>query len=436
MHGKIRIFFVIVFLGLLVSAALFYPKLQGFVQFLQQRSQLQVGSAADTQPAVQTSATFVGSSQCVDCHEEQYQLWKSSRHSKMIQDAQLDPAVIIGNFETIPEEADFKKSDIAYTVGSKYKQRYMIRHDRNGEEDYRMGNYQWNEEMKRWYPYKTYKKKWYKDYFEHSNEGLPTSKVCDGCHFVGFLSTGKRVEPAIACESCHGPGSVHVDDPTNDNIYRVSTDDPKKATEVCLQCHLRNRDKRLETQSPESLKEIVVDYPLGYEPGKPLMAYKMPAPFSYGHETGEFYANGVGKKSRTQGNEYVRSMMYRHGVSCANCHNPHALDETSDNNTGNQLCMNCHQFGSLIGPHDESLEQHTRHKADSNGSLCVECHMPKVAKNTGKSPVSVRTHVFGFIYPEDTRKYKVPNACTSCHDDKSLDWAEGYLKDWGMMNWY
>ena len=74
----------------------------------------------------------------------------------------------------------------------------------------------------------------------------------------------------------------------------------------------------------------------GYEPGNPLREYKTPAPFEYGKDSGEFYGNGVGKKNRTQGNEYVKSRMYQHGISCINCHNPHKLDNTTDKPLGDE----------------------------------------------------------------------------------------------------
>jgi nitrate/TMAO reductase-like tetraheme cytochrome c subunit len=136
-----------------------------------------------------------------------------------------------------------------------------------------------------------------------------------------------------------------------------------------------------------------------------------------------------------QGNEYVHSGMYKHGVTCINCHNPHSLDNSSTKKLGDASCMQCHSFGSLIGPHQNSIEAHTKHKANSSGSSCIECHMPKTGKHTGKSPLTVRTHVFGFITPAESRKYGVANACNSCHKEKSLEWSEKAMQKWGMESW-
>jgi nitrate reductase cytochrome c-type subunit len=91
------------------------------------------------------------------------------------------------------------------------------------------------------------------------------------------------------------------------------------------------------------------------------------------------------------------------------------------------------------------LQKHTKHKADSKGSLCVECHMPKVGKHTGKSPITVRTHMFGFVSPKETLAYKMPketNACYACHKEdtvnsKSRDMKtlQEDLESWGMIGW-
>lgn len=93
--------------------------------------------------------------------------------------------------------------------------------------------------------------------------------------------------------------------------------------------------------------------------------------------------------------------------------------------------MKCHGFGSLIGPHQTDLLSH----AHCTGAGCIDCHMPKTGRHLGSSPLTVRTHVFGFITPDDTRQHGVPNACTSCHDDQTLEWAEAHLKKWGQAPW-
>jgi len=447
MRKKIRYTLIIL---LLIVAFVAFNKAGKILPFYKQLSQERVGTAVDLQIKDQKDAYFVGSAKCQECHKENFEHWRDSRHPKMIQDIKKDPSVVVANFLKLPSDADFKLEDAVYTVGGKFKQRYMMRKDRNGTEDYILGNYQWNVQTGKWQHFKPWKY-WYKSAFPHDNHELPTSKACDGCHFTGFMSTQKRVETGIACESCHGPASKHVDEPKS-KLYLASLSDPQRQNEVCLQCHMRNRDIRLKDHNISDIYGDARDYPFGYEAGRSLAKYKLPAPFTEGIETKEFYANGVGKKNRTQGNEFVHSLKAKHGITCINCHNPHTLEPTAESNTGNKLCMKCHTFGSLIGPHQSSLEKHTKHKAESKGSLCVECHMPKTGRHTGKSPLTVRTHMFGFTTPDETIKYNMPNetnACFACHqknnvNGKAREGARGYrdmktlqsdLESWGMVSW-
>jgi predicted CXXCH cytochrome family protein len=413
-----------------INASKVYP-------YYVQLTQTHVGVAVDLQSLDQKEAHFVGASKCVKCHDKKHAAWSHSRHPKMVQDISKDSSVVVADFSKLPEDANFALKDAVYTVGGKFKQRFMMRKDLNGTEDYVLGNYQWNVQTQKWQGFKPWKY-WYKDAYPHDNNELPTSRACDGCHFTGYMSTQKRVDVGISCESCHGPASKHVENPES-KLYLASLSDPVRQNEVCLQCHMRNRDKRLETQTMSDIYGDARDYPMGYEAGKPLSDYKMVAPFIMGHETKEFFANGAAKKNRTQGNEFVHSMKGKHGITCINCHNPHTLQPTAERNTGNKLCMKCHTFSSLIGPHQDSLEQHTRHKANSKGSLCVECHMPKTGKHTGKSPLTVRTHRFGFTTPAETLKYGMPketNACFACHkEDRDMKTLQNDLETWGMISW-
>ena len=390
----------------------------------------------DQQPQSQKNSHYVGSDKCQKCHEDEHKHWQASQHSKMIQDVNKNPNVVVADFLKLPKDANFKLEDVTYAVGSKFKQRYMIRSDVNGTEDYVLGNKQWNVQTKKWQNFKPWGY-WYKDAHPNNSQEFKTANACDGCHFVGYMSQKRRVEPSIGCESCHGPSSDHVQNPKS-ALYKASTVDSRRQNEVCLQCHMRNRDKRMETLSSKELKADAKDYPSGYEPGNSLVKYKMAAPFTMGVETKEFFANGAAKKNRTQGNEFINSPKGKHGITCINCHDQHKLSNTAQNSDANDLCMSCHSFGSPIGPHQNSLGEHTKHKEDSKGSLCVECHMPKTGKHTKKSPLTVRSHMFGFTSPKKTMDYKMPketNACYACHKDKTLNALQQDLQNWGTLNW-
>jgi hypothetical protein len=89
---------------------------------------------------------------------------------------------------------------------------------------------------------------------------------------------------------------------------------------------MRNQDKRLDTVSIKEIFGDVRDYPLGFEPGRSLAHYKRPMPYNRGEETSKFYANGIGRKNRMQGNDFVKSGMYKHGITCVNCHEGNSDD--------------------------------------------------------------------------------------------------------------
>lgn len=435
-----KILLIITVVAIFIGGYLLYYKTSKFLPFYEQLTQERVGVKKDLQAHEQKEAHFVGASKCKECHKNNHKSWSHSNHSKMIQNPHKYPSAVVADFTKLPSDANFVLKDATYTIGGKFKQRFMIRKDVNGSEDYVLGNYQWNVQTQKWQSFKPWKY-WYKDAYPHDNNELPTSRTCDGCHFTGFMSTEKRVDNGVACESCHGPASKHVKNPKS-KVYLASLSDPVRQNEVCLQCHMRNRDNRMKDQNISEIFGDARDYPFGYEAGKSLSKYKLVAPFILGQETKEFYANGMGKKNRMQGNEFVHSMKGRHGVTCINCHNPHTLEPTAEKNSGNDLCMSCHSFGAVIGPHQDSLEKHTNHKAYSKGSLCVECHMPKVGKHTGKSPITVRTHMFGFTTPKETLAYKMPketNACYACHKEekiyRDMKTLQKDLESWGMIGW-
>jgi hypothetical protein len=63
---------------------------------------------------------------------------------------------------------------------------------------------------------------------------------------------------------------------------------------------------------------------------------------------------------------FVQSRMYREGVRCSDCHDPHSLKRRA---FGNEVCTSCHRAEESYAP------SHHRHKQGTKGSACVECHM-------------------------------------------------------------
>lgn len=71
-------------------------------------------------------------------------------------------------------------------------------------------------------------------------QGVPG---CYACHVTGYRQpTGYRAITDVAlrhvqCESCHGPGSKHTEDPRRDNIVGVP------AAAVCMECHTESHSE-------------------------------------------------------------------------------------------------------------------------------------------------------------------------------------------------
>ncbi|MGH9689284.1 MAG: cytochrome c3 family protein, partial [Candidatus Acidiferrales bacterium] len=152
------------------------------------------------------------------------------------------------------------------------------------------------------------------------------------------------------------------------------------------------------------------------------------------HQLGEanfyYFANGTGHKNRMQGNDFVQSVMYRRGVTCYDCHDVHGTNYPFELKAPpDKICSECHALESANGPYASSIEAHTHHKPASAGSQCIACHMPQI-ETEGVPDSFVHDHTFRFISPVMTRKYGIPNPCTSCHKDKTADWAVEQLRTW------
>jgi hypothetical protein len=78
----------------------------------------------------------------------------------------------------------------------------------------------------------------------------------------------------------------------------------------------------------------------------------------------------------------------------------------------NAACTECHQqFSTPV-----QLVEHTKHSAESSGSLCYNCHMPSIVYGVMSAH---RTHDITIPRPDETVRFNKPNACNQCH----LDWS-------------
>ena len=161
--------------------------------------------------------------------------------------------------------------------------------------------------------------------------------------------------------------------------------------------------------------------------GKDLKDYWKLEEHKLGETTFTHFADGTAHKNRMQGNDFVQSVMYTHGVTCFSCHDVHGTANNADLlKPANVMCLACHGPNSPNGPHAATIEAHTHHKSGSSGNECVACHMPEIEQTI--ADVNVRGHTFRFITPAEGERLKIPSGCQGCHADKGAAWATEQLR--------
>ena len=187
------------------------------------------------------------------------------------------------------------------------------------------------------------------------------SKACADCHeditrdfktadHSRLMAKGKNAENA-GCESCHGPGSLHVQ--SGGAAHTIVN--PRKDPETCFQCHLEIRAK-----------------------------------FSLPNHHGVL----EGK------------------ISCSDCHDPHkgsAFKGGGTNTMGkNEVCFQCHteQRGPFVYPHEALREGcvtcHDPHGSvnqkllrERNQMLCLKCHFQQQKAPMGTINIGDSDHATG-----------------------------------------
>jgi predicted CXXCH cytochrome family protein len=252
----------------------------------------------------------------------------------------------------------------------------------------------------------------------------------------------RAAELGIACEACHGPAAGHAarmrdpwlrqrqheshePDPSIVNPARL---DAARASEICGQCHAY-----FMPSAPERWWQsgFVDDYRPGdalqdsrrllrYDPGDALDDPQLSSSLD-----SLFYSDGSVRVGGREWNGLSRSACFTQGhgarqLACTSCHQMHG--GTRDD----QLGASADGDGSCAGCHMGYGEQHTRHRAESSGSRCVNCHMPRTSYALFKS---IRSH--RITRPLVDEHTGAPlNACNACHQDRSLAWTSAQLASW------
>jgi predicted CXXCH cytochrome family protein len=368
---------------------------------------------------------YVGSAACKACHAEVYARWSKTRMANVVRDPRQHPDAIIPDLNKPDPLLTFKKDDIAFVYGSKWKQRYF----KKAGDDYFPLPAQWDVTHKIWRAYFVREgTDWWVTHYPADNMKRPTGPLCDGCHSVNYnVQTHAVTEWNVGCEKCHGPGSVHAAKPVRTNIVNPARLDSVSANDTCIQCHSQGQPLK------NPIEGRYYDWPVGFEMGKDLKDYWRLEDHKLGETTFTHFADGTAHKNRMQGNDFVQSAMYKRGVTCFSCHDVHGTANNADLlKPANVMCLQCHGAGSANGPRAASVEGHTHHNTGSSGNECVACHMPAIEQTI--ADVNVRAHTFRFLTPAEGERLKIPSGCQGCHADKGAAWATEQLRGWKSVS--
>jgi hypothetical protein len=287
------------------------------------------------------------------------------------------------------------------------------------------------------------------------------TRNCSKCHatrvrpgIVDRRAMETRVtEFGIACEACHGPGREHVEanrnpirryaqhfrdepDPTIVNPARLS---PKRASQVCGQCHSYN------TMLTKRHKARWTFNGYEYRPGDDLEQTR--AILRAGREIpawveevrpdilrSRFWADGISRATGREYNDLLETACFERGeLSCLDCHALHqaaddprpvkawADDMLSGGGDPDHGCRQCH--AELV----KAGSAHTHHAEGSSGSQCVNCHMTYTTYGLLKA---IRTHGIKSPSAQESVSTGRPNACNQCHLDRTLAWTSEKLEAW------
>jgi tetratricopeptide (TPR) repeat protein len=115
---------------------------------------------------------------------------------------------------------------------------------------------------------------------------------------------------------------------------------------------------------------------------------------------------------------FLQSRMFHEGVVCTDCHDAHSLKRHAE---GNALCARCHE------PEKYDRKEHHFHEPGTEGSYCIECHMPE---RTYMVVDPRADHSIRVPRPDLSVELGTPNACNLCHDDKTAAWSAEHVAEW------
>lgn len=238
------------------------------------------------------------------------------------------------------------------------------------------------------------------------------TETCAACHTEYMEPYGRTkhakafaVSPTAAtggCESCHGPRSKHVEDPS-----RILTlEEPRAQAAVCLQCHeggarigwkagahhngelscsschtvMSPKSERalLKTSAPKDTcyschTEVRTDMnKMSHHPVREGRMECTSCHNVHGATPGLMAKNTISETCYSCHTEKRGPFVWEHAPvreSCATCHAPHGSNQRNLLTTKDAfLCLSCHSYGGHV-----NLPRYNR-VSNPYGSGCVNCH--------------------------------------------------------------
>jgi tetratricopeptide (TPR) repeat protein/cytochrome c553 len=425
---------------------------------------------AKAEASTDTPALFAGAAACATCHAPEAERWKTSHHGLAMQKARA--TTVLGDFTNATlthhgvtstfsrdgekfmvrtEGPDGAQHDyeIAYAFGVFPLQQYLIA--------FPGGRYQalgiaWDSRPKdhggqRWfslYPSQILRAG---DSLHWTGRDQIWNYQCASCHSTDLKKNYDLASDSyatswtdidVACEACHGPGSRHVawgqaraainSGPSQAEPDRQLEKDQMGLTVILApanhdQWHMNPTTGIAQRSGPLNTREL--DVCAGCHSRRKVIAQDPPAGTAFLDaylpallEPGLYHADGQIDGEVFEYGSFVQSRMYHAGVTCSDCHEPHSL---ALREPGNGLCAQCHL------PAKFDVAEHHHHPQDGTGAQCVNCHMPS---KTYMVVDDRRDHSIRIPRPDLSVSIGTPNACTSCHADKTAEWAAQNIAEW------
>jgi hypothetical protein len=372
----------------------------------------------ETLPSAIPVAELAGAEACAECHRAAYDAWSRSPHGRAM--AKASAATVRGDFRAGSVggvalaadggwSMDGQRVDLVLASGRQHQ--LYVTHGDDGS--WSLLPLIWSTWTKEWLPTAFYQ--------PGDLNARDLTRGCLNCHLSqGYrnLRGGKPetawIDLSINCESCHGPGREHIrrrragrPDASFRDLRGLGKEEEAR---VCGQCH------------GFALKPYVF----------PRAADGLPEVFVTSLINDGLRPDGTQRATTYQYPGHVLSQCFQKGaLTCKGCHEPHALGtrdfigEPAGGADSNRQCTICHRDRA-----DAKLAaRHSHHAAKVR---CIDCHMAySWIGDDEKRKQRTADHSISIPRPRETLELKTPNACNTCHRDRTPEWALAALKGWG-----